>query len=243
MQWMKLNYLADKIDMATDKDAVREWITEKGYGHILNEKYAVYKSVAAIYPKSLASQFVLKAAHGSGWNLIVKDKTKVNWTIWKMNIRNLLKSNIYWDGRENVYKNLKPKLIYEKYLEDSSGFLMDYRFHCFAGKPYCVQTNVGRGTTNHTQNFYDLNCELLPFGKEIAYDWCILIDKPSQLSDMVNMASDVSKEFSYVRVDFYEINSNTIFGEMTFSPASGLPDFVPKHCDAISGQLLKLPIN
>ena len=160
-----------------------------------------------------------------------------------MNIRNLLKSNIYWNGRENVYKNLKPKLICEKYLEDSSSFLMDYKFHCFAGKPYCVQTNVGRGTTNHTQNFYDLNCELLPFGKEIAYDWCILIDKPSQLSDMVNMASDVSKEFSYMRVDFYEVNSNTIFGKTTFFPVSGLPDFVPKHCDAILGQLLKLPID
>jgi hypothetical protein len=73
MQWMKLNYHADKMDMAADKDAVREWIIEKGYGHILNEKYAVYKSVAEIDPKSLASQFVLKATHGSGWTLIVKD--------------------------------------------------------------------------------------------------------------------------------------------------------------------------
>ena len=61
------------------------------------------------------------------------------------------------------------------------------------------------------------------------------------LKKMIEIAEDLSKEFPFVRVDFYEVNKKIIFGEMTFYPKSGLPDFTPIKYDKLLGDMLILP--
>ena len=48
------------------------------------------------------------------------------------------------------------------------------------------------------------------------------ITKPKKLSQMIEIAEALSKEFSFVRVDLYYSNNRIYFGELTFTPSAGL---------------------
>ena len=241
MQWIKLNYQDDLMSICADKFKVREWIEKKGYSDILCELLAVYTSANDINLDKLPDKFILKASHGSGWNLIVNEKNKVNWILWRQIIKIWLSGNIFWAGREWVYKNIKPRIVCESFLEDGSGALMDYKFHCFNGKSKFVQVNLGRGDKNHVQNFYDLDWNMQEFGKELSPSPNIKISPPNQLKRMIRIAEDLSSDFLYARVDFYEVNNKIIFGEITFFPAGGYPDFKPENYDKVWGELLEIP--
>ena len=108
-QWYKLNEKNPLMEKCADKVDVREYVTECGYGHLLNDIYGVYDSVKELPIKDLPEKCVIKGAHGSGFNLIVKDKSKVKWGVWKKIMKSWLRQDIYWSGREWVYKNLKKR--------------------------------------------------------------------------------------------------------------------------------------
>ncbi|WP_445457170.1 ATP-grasp fold amidoligase family protein [Flavobacterium sp. HNIBRBA15423] len=241
LQWLKLNYHNELTTICADKYEVRSYLEQKGYANLLNEALAVYEDVKELNIANLPEKFIIKATHGSGWNLICTNKKKINWFIWKKIMHIWLTNNIFWPGREWPYKNMKPRLIVEAFLTDKSGQLMDYKFFCFNGKPYFIQANKGRDTLNHAQNFYDLDWNIQPFGKDLKPRPDIEIEPPIQLKEMTKIAEDLSSDFPFVRVDFYEVEEKIIFGEMTFYPKSGLPDFTPSEYDQILGDLLQLP--
>ena len=240
-QWMKLNYHSDLTTTCADKFEVRTYLEAKGFGQLLNTVLGVYETIEELDIKQLPNQFVLKATHGSGWNLVCTNKSDINWWIWKKIMNIWLHNNIFWPGREWPYKNMKPRLIAESFLLDSSGHLMDYKFFCFNGKAHFVQANKGRDTKDHAQNFYDLDWNIQPFGKDLQPRPDIKIEAPSQLKKMTEIAENLASDFPFVRVDFYEVEEQIIFGEMTFYPKSGLPDFTPPEYDQILGDLLVLP--
>lgn len=241
-QWLKLHDHNPLMTVCADKYEVRNYIKQKGYAHILNEVYTVFYTVQNFNVNTLPKKFVAKATHGSGWNLVCENKETINWFVWKRIFNSWLHNNIFWPGREWPYKNMKAGIIIEKFLKDDSGQLTDYKFFCFNGQPKFVQANKGRGTSIHAQNFYDLNWQLLPFGKDLAPMPEIEIVKPYCFNEMLKIAKDVAEPFLFVRVDFYEVNKKVVFGEMTFYPKSGLPDFKPAHYDSIVGEMLKLPV-
>jgi len=240
LQWLKLNRRDDRMITCADKYEVRDYLKNKGYSAMLSKILDVCDSVTEIKINNLPEKFVIKATHGSGWNLIVENKHNVNWWIWKKIMNIWLHDNIFWPGREWPYKNMKPRLIIEEYLEDKCGQLIDFKFFCFNGNAHFIQANKGRNTANHAQNFYDLNWNILPFGKDLKPRPDITIEAPANLSEMAAIAEDLAKPFPFVRVDFYEVNNKIIFGEMTFYPKSGLPDFTPGEYDKILGDLLKI---
>ncbi len=241
IQWLKLHYRHPEMPVVVDKFAVRGWLKKKGYASLLNEMYQAYSDVDEIDLDILPNKFVMKATHGSGWNLIVTDKRKIDWFIWKKIMKSWLKHNIFWAGREWVYKDVKPQIICEKFMTDKSGGLQDYKFHCFNGQPKFIQVNKGRGKKDHVQNFYDLKWQLQKFGKDLNPKLDEKIPPPYQLEKMIEIATDLSQEFPYVRVDFYEVDQKIIFGELTFFPNSGMPDFKPAEYDKVWGDLLILP--
>lgn len=240
--WYKLNSHDPLMGKCADKVDVREYIKSCGYEKLLNECYAVYDSVNEINIDDLPERFVLKAAHASGWNLIVKDKTAVNWKEEKRLMKLWLKQDISWSGREWVYKNLEKRIVAEKYLEDESGGLLDYKFYCFNGNPEFLQVEVGRFTEQSTRNFYDMNWNLMPFGKESPHNPNIVVDPPSKFDEMKKISQYLSKPFSFVRVDLYQVNNKVFFGELTFFPAGGTPNFVPKEYDKIVGNMWDIGI-
>ena len=75
IQWIKLNDRNPLMTLYADKYEVREIVEKKIGSHILNELYGVFKTPDEIDFDSLPESFVLKATHGSGWNIIVKNKS------------------------------------------------------------------------------------------------------------------------------------------------------------------------
>ena len=240
INWYKLNARDPLMQQCADKVAVRDYVAGCGYRECLNELYNVYTNVYQIDIDRLPDQFVLKASHGSHMNIIVKDKTAVNWRQAKLMMRSWLHQNIAWSGREWVYKDIPRRIIAEKYLEDETGELRDYKFYCFNGEPKFMQLEVGRFTKENTRNFYDTNWNLLPFGKELPHNPNIDVPKPSKFEEMISMARDLCKPFQYVRVDLYQVSGTIYFGELTFFPAGGAADFVPSEYDKIVGDMWNL---
>ena len=239
-QWYKLNAKNPLMQQAADKYAVREYIKACGYEELLNDLLGVYDDPDDIDFDALPERFVMKAAHGSGFNIIVKDKSQLNIPQTNKMLRSWLKQNISWSGREWVYKEMPRRIVIEKYLEDDSGGLKDFKFFCFNGKPSIMQLEVGRYTANNTRNFYDMEWNLLPFGKELPHNPDIDIPKPVRFEQMKQIATDLCKPFQFVRVDLYEVGEKVYFGELTFFPAGGAPDFVPSEYDKIVGDMWEL---
>lgn len=240
LQWYKLNHRDPLMQRVANKYTVRDYISETGYGCLLNDLIGVYTDVGQIDFDKLPDQFVLKGTHGSGFNIIVKDKSRLNRRHAKMMMRSWLNQHIAWSGREWVYEKMPRHIIAEKYLEDETGELRDYKFYCFNGTPAFMQLEVGRGTDHNTRNFYDMDWQLMPFGKELPHNPDINVPRPVMFEEMKRIAADLSKPFQYVRVDLYQVGNKVYFGELTFFPAGGAPDFVPAEYDEIVGKMWRL---
>lgn len=240
LQWYKLHHHDPLMEVVANKYTVREYIERIGYGHLLNDLIGVYNNVDQIDFDKLPNQFVLKGTHGSGFNIIVKDKSQLNRHRAKMLMRSWLRQHIAWSGREWVYEKMPRHIIAEKYLEDETGELRDYKFYCFNGQPAFMQLEVGRGTSHNTRNFYDMDWKLMPFGKELPHNPNLNVERPKMFDEMKAIAADLCKPFQYVRVDLYQVGGKVYFGELTFFPAGGAPDFVPAMYDAEVGKMWKL---
>ena len=126
------------------------------------------------------------------------------------------------------YVEIKPRLIVEKYLSmlGESLSLVDYKFHCFNGKIYHIETLYDRDVCNHT-----LVCDAYTLDwkrKEVVMPQYQInrrmLPKPQNLEYMKRMAGVLSADFEYVRVDMYEVDGKVLFGELTFTPAGCIDD-------------------
>lgn len=239
-QWYKLHARLALMQKCANKYTVREYVQEAGYGDLLNDLLFVGTDPKQIDYDALPDRFAIKATHGSGFNIIVKDKNALNVRQTNCMLRSWMRQNIYWSAREWVYRDMPRHIIIEKYLEDESGGLLDYKFYCFNGEPRFLQLEVGRYTKNNTRNFYDTDWNLLPFGKSQPHDPDAKIEKPEQFEYMKQIAKDLSRPFQYVRVDLYQVGGKVYFGELTFFPADGRPDFVPDMYDKVVGDMWTL---
>ncbi len=240
LQWYKLHHHDPLMQQCADKVDVREYVRSCGLHDLLNEQYNVYYNVNEINIDDLPNQFVLKSAHGSAQIIIVKEKSQVCWWQARLMMHSWLHQHIAWSGREWVYEHLKRRIIAEKYLEDESGELQDYKFFCFNGQPKFMQLERGRFGKEHIRNFYDMEWKLLPFGKGMPPNTEIQVPIPLQFDRMKQIASVLSKPFQFVRVDLYQANSKIYFGELTFFPAGGMPNFCPPEYDQIVGEYWNL---
>lgn len=241
IQWLKLNDITQQKADLSDKYKVREWVSKK-----IGEEYLVPLLAGPIYDAksinfdSLPEKFVIKTNHSSGWNIIVKDKNKIN----KNKIIRLLNEWLNLDfafksGFEMHYSLIKPCIIIEDYLQDIDGELTDYKFLCFDGKPYYCWVDVGR-YKKHKRNIYDMNWNLQPWNQHNYGNSKINIERPKNFDKMVELASILCKGFNHVRVDFYNINGKIFFGEMTFTNGSGKELIVPEEYNIKLGKMLKI---
>lgn len=242
IQWIKLNYRNPLMTESADKYKVRNHIKEEIGEEYLNDLLAVYETVEEIDLSILPQKFVLKATHSSRQNLIVKNKEKINWKQEIDNMKKWLNTNWYYHGRQWGYKNIKPRIIAEKYMKDNdSKDLKDYKIMCFNGVPRIIQVMSERDGVEYSINHFDLNWEEIIIDRKSVVRNKIVPKKPKNLQKMIQYSKKLSKPFPFVRVDFYEVNGDLIFGELTFYPANGYIDFTRKEDDLLWGKWLKLP--
>ena len=243
IEWYKVFYRPKILNQLVDKYAVRTFVEKKIGVEYLNEVYGVYENAEDVPLDSLPNQFVVKATHTSSHNLIVADKSKLNKEKAIKKFKKWLSKNQYYRiGQEWAYKDVQPRIIVEKFLkEDGKSSLVDYKFYCFDGKAKFIDVHIDRDE-DHKQGCFDLEYNLLPFGKSKSYKSIADgIEKPSNLDEMTRCAETLAEDLPFVRVDFYSINGKTIFGEMTFYPSDARKDFYPEEYNKIIGDYFKLP--
>lgn len=228
--------LNEKTKLA-DKYLVREWVSERIGENFLVPIFGVWDCFDDIDFDQLPNQFVLKATHGCEMTIVVRNKAKFSKSEARGKFDAWMKTNFaYCNGLEMQYKNIRPRIIAEQYLENRDGDLFDYKFWCFDGKVEYIQflSNRAEGLK---MSFFDRNWNLQPFRYNYAgHDH--LIEKPDHLDEMLRVAEILSKGFDHVRVDLYDTNAEEVlFGEMTFSSASGYCQWSPSEADFMMGRL------
>ena len=240
IQWMKLYGITPLMTRLTDKYTVREWVKEKIGGDYLVPLLGTWDSADEIDEEKLPEKFVLKCNHGCMYNEIVTDKSKVDWKAIKEKFNRYLGENFaFVDGFQMQYKDIKPRIMAEEYMENEDGDLYDYKFWCFNGKVKFVMFLSERRKQLRMNN-YDLNWNLLPFTynyQNTDYN----VQKPKSLKRMVKIAEKLAEGFPHVRVDLYQLNDGTIkFGEMTFTSATGTCSWNPVEMDERIGRYLSI---
>ena len=241
LQWLKLYDRKPEYSKYVDKYTVRSYISETIGEQYLIPLLGVYDSVEEINWDSLPNKFVLKCTHGSGSNIICTDKDKLDIRTSKIKLNKLMKKSWYWFGREWLYKNVKPRIICEKYMVDESGTeLKDYKFFCFDGEPKALFVATDRGIDTRF-DFFDLNFNHLPFMQHYKNSVKKIV-KPIGFDEMIQLSKILSKDIPHVRVDFYDIYGSIYFGELTFFHFSGFEKFEPEEYDELFGSWLELPL-
>ena len=230
------------MSLCADKYGVRKYLERRKLGFLLNELYGVYNRFEEIDFHLLPDRFVLKCAHGSNYNMICTDKSKFDVKEAKVNIKKWQRENYGYKTGEYFYCRIRPRIICEKYLEDDDGELLDYKIHCFDGEPKFIQVDFDRNTGKaHTRNFYDTGWKEIPVSVLYPRNRERKLERPKHLEQMLTYARLLSKGFPMVRVDFYYVNGNIIFGELTFAHGCGLEKITPGKYDKLWGKWIPLP--
>lgn len=242
LQWLKLYDRNPVYSKLVDKCEVKKYINEKlGPSYIIST-IAVWDSLDQINLKSLPDRFVLKTTQGGGGYGVVICKGKKNFDVEKamINLKKSINKSIYKEYREWPYKNIKPRIIAEEFMEQEDGTtLVDYKFFCFNGQPKFLY--VRQPGESSDLNFITMDWKPASFRRVDAKPSEQLPSKPALFGEMVDIATKLSSEFPFVRVDLYVIGGKIYFSELTFYPSSGLLPFVPQEWDFKLGELLLLP--
>jgi len=244
LQWLKLYDRNLDYTMLVDKYEVRKYIKEKLGEDYLIPMLGVWDNPNDIEFDKLPNQFVLKCNHNSGLGMcICKDKSKLDVKKVKHDLKKGMKQNFYLLGREWPYKNVKRKIIAEKYMKDSTNIdsFTDYKFYCFNGYVDNVMVCLDRNIGETKFYFFDRNWELLRYnvrGKDTPLNFTL--PKPDNLEMMFKIAEQLSKDKPFSRIDLYNSDGKIYFGEITFFPESGLDPNILPNINEYFGELINL---
>lgn len=244
IQWLKLYNRNPEYTLMVDKVEVKKWVAK-----VIGEQYViptigVWDKPEDIDFDSLPNQFVLKCNHNSGIGMyICQDKNKINKRKILKNLKKGLRENKYLSEREWAYKNVKRRILAEKFMQDKeSEALNDYKFFCFNGevKALYIATERQNPCDETRFDFFDADYNHLEFTN--AHPNAIYPPaKPHNFELMKKIACKLSKGIPHVRVDLYEVDGQVFFGEMTFYHMSGMFPFSPEEWDYTFGSWITLP--
>lgn len=200
---------------------VRDYVASCGYEDLLIPSLGVYDKFEDIDFSSLPNAFVMKCSHASGWNIIVKDKSKLDVEDAKKKFHKWLRSNYGKKTVELHYSTIKPQILIEEYIGDLDALPIEYKIHVFNGKAKNLYVVSGRGVDIRYDQLY---IDWTPFDRSQFNGWKKSEKtpaKPACFDKMVEIAETLCKPFPFVRCDLYEINGKIYFSEMTFTPAKG----------------------
>lgn len=245
MQWLKCYYHNPRLTQMVDKYEVKQYVIDKlGAEHII-PCIGVWDRPEDIEYDKLPDAFVLKATHDSGGLRVVKNKAECEFDAINSYFDARLKRNYFYGSREWQYKNVNPRIIAEPYVDGlGNADSIEYKLTCIHGKVEFITVCGGIAHNRldyRTNDFYDRDLNKLNMvttyydnsGKDHVFPKCI--------DGMIEAAELLSAEFPTARVDFYVINDDFIFGEITFYTWGGFFKFVPENWNVILGEKLQLP--
>ena len=244
LQWLKLHDRKDIYTTMVDKCETKKYVANTIGEEYVIQTLGVYDKFNDIDFEKLPNQFVLKCTHDSGGIAICKDKKYFNLEDTKKKINKSLNKNFYYEAREWPYKNVKPRIIAEKFMSDEcqGDELIDFKFFCFNGIPKFLYVSEGMSNKKTKKiSFANMKYEKMEFNRKDYRQFEKLPPKPVNFEKMKELAKILAKDTIFLRVDFYEINFKVYFSELTFYPNGGFMPIYPEEYDKILGDMLELP--
>lgn len=240
LQWLKINDRKSLYTQMVDKYEAKKYIKD-----IVGDKYnvptyGIYEKFSDINFDEIPDKFVMKCTHNSGGTVICTNKNEFKKEEANKKISKNLEYSHYYSGREWPYKNVKPRIIIEKLLQnDDKSEVVEYNFFCFNGEPKLVMTCSGDKRIKRYNDFYDMNFKKIELKCE--YDNSdVIYQKPKQFDKMVELSKKLSAKIPHLRVDLYVCNDKIYVGELTFYHWSGFCKFEPEEWDRKMGEWLDL---
>ncbi len=240
LNWLKINNRKSVFTDMVDKFAVKSIVASELGKEYIVPTLGVWDRFEDIDFDELPKRFVLKCTHDSGSVFVCRNKDKLDKNKLKKKFNAALKRNFYWKGREWPYKNVRPRIFAEEYIEDKNNpNLSVYKFFCFNGKPKIIQTIQNDKQPNETIDYFDCQWNLLDLRQNFPNSTKPL-SKPEKLDEMLEIVSRLSGNIPFLRVDLYDVNGKIMFSEFTFFTDAGAEPFDPEYWDIKLGKLLKI---
>ena len=248
LQWLKLFDRKPEYTQMVDKILVKEWVTNKIGKQYVIPTLGVWNSFDEIDFNTLPNSFVLKTNNGGGSKgvIVCNNKQFLDKKKAKRILEKSLRLSIFQIHREWPYKDIKPQILAEEFIDDNSPVnkegLTDYKFTCFNGYADNVMVCTDRQSGDTKFYFFDRNWQLLPLnvrGKNTPSDF--KLPKPKCLDEMFNIAGKLSEGIPFLRVDLYCVNDKPLFGECTFFPNSGFDRNILPETEIYFGNKIVLP--
>lgn len=245
IQWLKLNVHDDFHTVVADKYRVREYLKQFGEDALIPLLYHT-DNWRDIKPENIPEvPCIVKYNAGCGCYAIIRDKKNIDYKTLKKKCRLWFSTNLYYRSQEWQYKNIKPCIIVEKLLLDKHGRIPnDYKLHYINGELQFIYCSIDREGENYrsiySPDWHRMNIEWLPLtshkgsleGKDIS--------APPTLDRMKAVGREIAKNFKYVRVDFYDVDGQMYYGEITLHHGSGFDTFEPEKYDWEYGKILDI---
>lgn len=242
LQWLKLHDRNPLYTSLVDKYEVKEYVARIIGNEFVIPTLGVWNRAEEIDWNALPNQFVLKCTHDSASVLVCRDKNSFDFRTASKKLCRALRKNYFFRTREWPYKNVPPRILAEKYLQDDTGDLADYKIHNFNGTPRFVLVCRNRfSPSGMTQDFFSPTWEHLPVQRRYHKNSTTPIERPPEMETMLELSKQLARDIPFVRTDFYVVDHQVFFGEMTFYPQSGFSPFFPEEWDLTFGSWLALP--
>ncbi|MBQ2818875.1 MAG: glycosyl transferase [Clostridia bacterium] len=241
MQWLKLYNRKPIYTTMVDKYEVKKYVAD-----IIGERYiiptlGVWDSFEDIDFDALPDQFVLKTTHDSGGVVVCKNKNSLDKGKTEEKLKSSLNRNYYYHGREWPYKDVKPRIIAERFMQDRDFEVLNvFKIFNFNGEPKIIQAIQGDKTKDESIDYFDTAWNKLVLRQNFKNS-AKKLPKPETLDEMLELAKKLSKGHPFLRTDFYEVNGKVYFSEFTFFSDSGMAKFEPSEWDITLGEWIKLP--
>lgn len=248
IQWVKLYYHDPAITQCVDKVLFKEFVKEKlGEGYTA-QIYEIWKTPEEVNLRGIPEQCVVKSNCSSdGFNiLLVPDKSKVDLDRAEKDIKenwfNRLK--LHTNSFANYYYGVQPKVYVEEYLKEAEDSPDDYDVFCFHGEPKFIYVKTahfdnGVNRDGYPVSFYTTDWQYM----EVKYrDFPSRrdLERPPHLDEMLEISRKLSKDFPFVRVDFFENSKKLYVAEFSFAPWAGHSAFEPESVDYEMGKWLDI---
>lgn len=241
LQVLKLEkyYNNDIVTICVDKYKVKEYLTQKGMGQLCATLYGVYDTFEDINWSLLPNSFVIKCNHGCGYNILCKEKDKLDLTYVKNLLDQWMAEDCWKIYAEFQYRFVEKKIIIEEYLGDR---VRSYKFYCFHGEPMVIYTSLAdeEGNPDVYLDYFNTNWQKLDITLGDHKHYPDKIEEPSNLQEMLDICKTLSRDFPFVRIDLFNVDNKIYFSEFTFMPTGGYMHFVPEETATEWGNWLHL---
>jgi hypothetical protein len=229
--------------MLSDKLRVRDYVAEKAGSELLIPLLWNGDNPEEIPFGELPQKFVIKTNHGCGFNIIVRDKNQLDQTKAKQQLKKWLDTNFCESSLLGVswgYKNIKPTIIVEAFLDDNGSIPTDYKFFCFSGRVELVQMNYDRFGDPYEKTF-DRHFNALDLWQGTK-QYPGIVFRPDNYEEMIRIAESLAGKLDFIRIDLYNVKGRIYVGEMTCYPGGGMIKWIPRKYDYLLGEKWKMTV-